>query len=581
MHRASSRPVRALAARTAAAAAALLLPAPALAAPGVTSAVSVSSAGVVGDSGSNYADMTPDGRFVSFASMASNLVPGDTNGVGDVFVRDRRSGATERVSVGLKGVQGDGDSNILGISTNTAISDDGRYVAFKSEATNLVRGDRNGATDVFVHDRATGTTERVSLDNAGREIPGGGDEPSISPDGRYVAFTNFVGVFVRDRLLGTTERVSDNNGSPAVSADGRYVAFSSGDVFVRDRLLQTTEQANVSSSGAQTDGPCWLSGISADGRYIAFTSFPSNSLPLLGAPGVFVRDRMLRKTERVSVDSDGVGFEWATTSLVSLADGISADGRYVAFSGSGAHSPGGVFVRDRVEGATQRVSVSSEGAQASGSDAAISADGRFVAFTSDESNLVADDTNFLADGFVRDRLLGKTERVTVTNDGTQALGRQAIGSGSRVSAISADGRYVTFTSDAANLVAADATGHRPWQLFVRDRSAQATTLVSVGRDWTPHAGRLLLRPWPARAGHRLSATMTVTAGGTPLTTGRFACAATLAGRKLAADAHSFERGSVRCAWKIPKTARRKLLSGSLTVATADGTAIRRFARPVR
>ncbi len=189
MHRATPRPVlRALALTSATAAVGLLAPAGAIAAHGVTAAVSVDSAGVIGNDDSNHPDLTPDGRFVAFASSASNLVPGDTNNVGDVFVRDRRSGVTERVSVGLKGVQGDGDSNVLGISTDVAISDDGRYVAFKSEATNLVRGDRNGLTDVFLRDRVAGV-DRAHQRRQRRERRGGGDEPGISPDGRYVAFT--------------------------------------------------------------------------------------------------------------------------------------------------------------------------------------------------------------------------------------------------------------------------------------------------------------------------------------------------------------------------------------------------------
>ena len=162
---------------------ALVSPAGALAAHNVVEPISVAPDGAIGNDSSvagdhlgDYGDMTPDGRFVVFASSASNLVAGDTNGVGDVFVRDRRTGVTERVSVGPKGVEGNGDSNFLGIATAPAISDDGRYVAFKSDASNLVKGDRNHLTDVFVRDRAAATTERISGD-------GGGDNPAISPDG--------------------------------------------------------------------------------------------------------------------------------------------------------------------------------------------------------------------------------------------------------------------------------------------------------------------------------------------------------------------------------------------------------------
>ena len=199
--------VRSVAAATAAAA--LLVPASAFASHNITAPISVDPLGAIGNDESSYSDMTPDGRFVAFVSAASNLVAGDTNGVGDVFVHDRRTGVTERVSLGLKGEEADGDSNFLGIATDPAISDDGRYVAFKSEATNLVRGDRNDLTDVFVHDRQDDVTELVSVDNAGDESSG--DDPGISPDGRYVAFTtsgidgNFVDdVYLRDRVAGTT-----------------------------------------------------------------------------------------------------------------------------------------------------------------------------------------------------------------------------------------------------------------------------------------------------------------------------------------------------------------------------------------
>ena len=238
----------------------------ALAAHAVIVPISVDPTGAIGNDASLYTDMTPDGRFVAFVSAASNLVPGDTNGVGDVFVRDRHTGVTERVSVGIKGGEGNGDSNFLGIATNPSISADGRYVAFKSEASNLVRGDRNGVTDVFVRDRLLDITERVSVDSAENEAPGGGDDPAISPDGRFVAFVtsdfdeNFSSdVYLRDRVAGTTERISvahdggetqNNSDSPDVAVGaggGAIVAFASSadnlvandgnnasDVFVRD-----------------------------------------------------------------------------------------------------------------------------------------------------------------------------------------------------------------------------------------------------------------------------------------------------------------------------------------------------------
>src|SRR5439155_1739277 len=154
-------------------------------------------------------------RFVAFASAATNLVAGDTNVVEDIFVRDRTAGTTERVSVDSAGAQTNG------VSGGAAISAAGRCVASVSFAANLVPGDSNGHLDIFVRDRVTATTERVNLDSAAAQATGGGSyNPVISADGRYVAFesgasnlvsgdtNNQFDIFVRDRVSGTTERIS-------------------------------------------------------------------------------------------------------------------------------------------------------------------------------------------------------------------------------------------------------------------------------------------------------------------------------------------------------------------------------------
>ena len=207
------------------------------------------------------------GRFVAFSSTASNLVTGDTNGKQDVFVRDRNTGTTERVSVSSAEKQGDGDS------AWAAISADGRFVAFHSYAADLVAGDTNHDADVFVRDRTTGTTTRVSVTSTGRQANTGSGSPlDISADGRFVAFdseaTNLVArdtngardVFVRDRTTGTTERISVigsgaqwDTGSyvGAISADGRIVTFYGGGVFARDRKTGTTGRVSVGRGGRQ------------------------------------------------------------------------------------------------------------------------------------------------------------------------------------------------------------------------------------------------------------------------------------------------------------------------------------------
>jgi Tol biopolymer transport system component len=406
-----------------------------LALAGTTERLSVSSAGEQGDGPSAAPAISAEGRFVVFSSSASNLVPGDTNGHIDVFVRDRDSGTTERVSVSSAGEQGNS------ISGMPAISADGRYVAFWSQAYNLVPGDTNGYPDVFVRDRVSGTTQRVSMSSAGEQGNYDSLWPSISADGRFVAFmsqasnlvpgdTGYYDVFVRDRVSGTTERVSvssageQGNGpssDPAISADGRFVVFSSSasnlvpgdtnghiDVFVRDQVSGTTERASVSSAGEQASYYSRDPAISADGRYVAFWSQAYNLVPgdTDGYNDVFVRDRVSGTTERVSVSTAG-----EQASYDSWYPAISADGRFVIFSSLASNlvpadtGYDDVFVRDRVSGTTERVSVTSAGEQGDGpsSDPAISADGRFVVFSSWASNLVPGDTNANCDVFLRDR----------------------------------------------------------------------------------------------------------------------------------------------------------------------------------
>jgi Tol biopolymer transport system component len=246
----------------------------------VTQRLSVDSGGVQGNGNSYSPSTSIDGRYVAFHSHASNLVPGDTNGFYDVFVHDRITGATERVSVSTAGVQGNGDSSY---GYTPSISSDGRYVAFSSLATNLVSGDTNTFSDVFVRDRQNGTTERVSLDSGGAEGNGDSVAPVISGDGRYVAFESFASNLV----------AGDTNGT--------------WDVFVRDRLAGTTERASVDSSAAEANGQSHWPAISSDGRYVAFQSYASNLVAgdTNGFADVFVHDRLNGMTERASVYTAG------------------------------------------------------------------------------------------------------------------------------------------------------------------------------------------------------------------------------------------------------------------------------------
>ncbi len=402
-------------------------------APAAIERVSVDSAGSQGDKGSSNASISANGRYVAYSTEATDIVLDDNNNTWDVFVHDRVTGTTERVSVDAAGGQGDG------ASYDPSISADGRYVAFWSLASNLVAEDTNGTWDVFVHDRVTETTQRISVDAAGAQGNGRSWDPSISADGRYVAYsseaTNLVSggsngardTLVYDRVTATTERVSldsagaqviGNTDAPSISADGRYVAFHTEnalvaedgngkhDVYVRDRVEETTELVSVDLAGNAGDSHSFQPSISADGTYVAFYSLAGNlvSDDNNGFYDIFVRDRVARTTERVSVDSAG-----AEGDGDSSVPSISADGRYVAFysvaSKLVAGDTNGVqdeFVHDRATGRTARVSVDSAGAEANGASfhPAISADGRYVAFASAASNLVLGDTNGVDDVFV-------------------------------------------------------------------------------------------------------------------------------------------------------------------------------------
>jgi len=404
----------------------------------VTERVSVATGGAQGNSYGNAVSISADGRWVAFQANASNLVAGDTNGTLDVFVRDRGTGTTERVSVATGGSQGSS------AALAPALSADGRFVVFMSYAWDLVAGDTNGFADVFVRDRQLGSTERVSVATGGAQSDGDSVSPSISADGRFVAFhsvaTNLVAgdtngwadVFVRDRQLGTTERVSvatggtqangasDNDSS--LSADGRYVAFASvasnlvafdtngaWDVFVRDRQLGTTGRASLSTSSAQGNGDSHDPSISADGRFVAFESVATNFVvgDTNGSYDVFVRDRLAGTTDRASVGTSGTQGDSA-----SQQPSISADGRFVAFHSAATNLVPGdtnlaydIILRDRQDGTSARVSVDSAGVQGGSHSEfpSLSGDGRFVAFHSAATNLVPGDTNAFQDAFVHDR----------------------------------------------------------------------------------------------------------------------------------------------------------------------------------
>lgn len=403
--------------------------------------VNISSAGAESAADSSGASISPDNRFVGFQSIASNLVPSDTNATNDNFLHDLLTGETNRVSLSGTALQANGAS-----FRRPALSWNAEYIAFSSSANNLVANDTNGREDIFLRERKTGHIIRVSVSPQGVDANQNSYGVSITPDGRWIAFKSLASNLV----------ANDTNNAP--------------DIFVYDRLTDQLERVNLSSAeeqaidpsaGAPSDYPV---GISDSGQFVVFDSRATNLVPndTNLEPDIFVRDRQLGTTRRVSVSSTGV-----QANNDSLHPAISANGQFVVFVSlatnlvpNDTNTSFDVFVHNLLTHTTERVNISSEGNQASvGGDwaASISGDGRFVTFNSGAANLVENDTNGTTDIFVRDRINNLTALVSVSADGTQANNSSGIGSG-REPIISPDGNYILFTSDASNLVPGDTNG---------------------------------------------------------------------------------------------------------------------------
>ena len=381
--------------------------------------------------------MSANGQLVAFSSYATNLVSGDTNGVGDIFITDRTTGTISRVSVASNGSQANG------ASFDPAFSGDGRYLAFESTATNLVSNDTNNSTDIFVHDRVMGTTTRISVASNGNQADGASFDPAFSADGRYVAY----------------ESAATN----LVSGDTNAAT----DVFLYDRVTGITTRVSVAPSSMQANGGSFDPTLSNDGRFVAFHSDATNlvSGDTNAATDIFVFDRTTGTTTRVSIASNGNQADGMSNDPV-----LSTDGRFVTFwsvattvvSGD-TNGTDDVFLHDRTTGITTRISVASNGSQANGRsfDPVISADGAFISFDLAATNLVSGDTNGAPDIFIHDRVTGVTTRVSIATNGSQATGA------SSNHTLNADGRYVAFESNATNLVSGDTNGTS--DIFVRDR----------------------------------------------------------------------------------------------------------------
>jgi uncharacterized repeat protein (TIGR01451 family) len=396
--------------------------------PGITEWVSVSSDGTGANHQSDMPAISGDGRFVAFVSLADNLVPSDTNGFADTFVHDRLADVTERVSVSNRGRQGNADSGLIGVAAYPAISADGRFVAFVSQADNLVSGDRNVNADVFVRDRLLGTTERVSVNSAGEEADIGGEGPALSADGRFVAFQS------------DAQNLAPEANPPLFVTQ----------IYVHDRSTGTTEIISVNADGQAGNALNIQPDISADGRFVVFSSFADNLVPgVQSGLQVYLRDRATGTTERISEDAAGEPGDGS-----SVDPSISLDGRFVVFEtnsgnliGDGNHESH-ILVKDRQTGAFERVSATSTGEPADllSQHPDITPDGRFVTFFSLATNLVPGDTNNRRDIFVRDRQTGTVVRVSVSTAGVEG------NSESEWPTISDDGLVTAFESSSDNLV---------------------------------------------------------------------------------------------------------------------------------
>ncbi len=436
------------------------------------------------------------GSEVVFISAAPNLILGDTNGRIDVFVASQR-GKMERISVSQSGQEANDDS------VGAKISRNGRWVAFISSATNLVTGDSNERSDVFVRDRLLGTTQRISLRNDRTQFSEGGvTEVAISANGRFVAFVvetssgfqkNEGGLYVRDLLRGTTKRlIATSDGEPypgsiSISGDGQRIAYSlyeqsATQVHVVDRLTSAIQLVSVSRLGTvrpESSSGCM---ISENGRFVVFESEAAGLVEggetMQG--GVFIRDLLKNTTQRVDLANDGSAPGGSADSA-----SISADGRFVAFRSLASNlsppdspSPStgpGYFVRDLRTGQTQPVVVALDGNQPQGPERIaplVSNDGRYVAFQHFVSNLVPRDGNSAPDLFLRDTRTNTTELLTRRHPGLpSATSLSYYGSVSSALSLNTDGSQVLFTS-ASTTLTPDLIGSPPYQfdpkLFIRD-----------------------------------------------------------------------------------------------------------------
>jgi Tol biopolymer transport system component len=359
--------------------------------------VSVSRTGGPANNSSRLDAITPDGRFVLFDSRASNLVRGDTNRAQDVFVRNLATGRTRRVSVGWRGQQANGASQ------GNAITPDGRFILFTSTATNLVRHpDTNGVADVFLRDRHTGRTVRISVKTDGGQYAQGSTGGVLTDDGKVIAFTHGNGVVwhvgIRNRSSRSTSVIhsSANTVPDAISATGRFLALTREDdqgtpleLFLRNRLTGRVEQV------PSPDSPVFNVAMTPDARYVAFSGLDFNG----SGDDAFLWRRGDPSATTVRLEPNGFA----------IVSGIPSDGRYVAVDddqplvAGDTNGAGDVYRFDMTGGPLIRASLSDTGAELPrGASAvnAITSDGSAIAFST-PSPAVPLDTNHFIDVYAR------------------------------------------------------------------------------------------------------------------------------------------------------------------------------------
>jgi Tol biopolymer transport system component len=405
-----------------------------------TSLVSVTVDGAPAAGTSGRPSVSTDGRYVAFASTAPNLVRGDNNGVSDVFVRDRQTGVTTRVSVSSAGVEANG------VSGNPSISGDGRYVVFESRATNLITVNPGGFQNIYERDLVTGRTQRINCSDSQFTQPDGDSaDPVISADGQHVAF---------DSVAGNLGGADTNGVSDVFRWDRHDWGFSSPTMISRNQFFY------------QGDGPSWGPSISADGSVVAYTSDATDldvRADSNNSSDVFVYDGRTTLVSR--------GFDGKLGNGASRDATLSADGKHIVYESYATNlvpddtngRPDLFTARIRYWDTNSRVNVDPAGAVAGGAigpRASISADGRYVAFSSGEDGLAANDINGTWDVLVRDTVAGATSLVSTTSGGTPG------DNFSDEPSISTDGQHVAFKSQASNFVPGVPAGSA--NTYVRD-----------------------------------------------------------------------------------------------------------------